>query len=80
MLIMLMIYFRQRNVQSRIFVDETLLQIDEGQNYWLWIAYEPTINTCLMMRLSIGKNHFLRMLSVLQTATTRVWQKKANSH
>ncbi|MDQ3903601.1 MAG: hypothetical protein M3247_08180 [Thermoproteota archaeon] len=25
---------------KQIFVDETLLKID-GQNYWLWVAYEP---------------------------------------
>ena len=28
-----------------------MLQID-GQNYWLWIAYEPNLNVCLMMHLS----------------------------
>jgi transposase-like protein len=33
---------------KEIFVDETLLRID-GQDYWLWIAYEPNLNTCLMM-------------------------------
>jgi hypothetical protein len=27
-----------------IFVDETLLQIEDGKDYyWLWIAYEPLI-------------------------------------
>ena len=31
-----------------IFVDETLIQID-GQDYWLWIAYEPNMDLCLMM-------------------------------
>src|SRR5690606_11568929 len=36
---------------STIFVDETLLQID-GHDYWLWIAYEPALNTCLAMHLS----------------------------
>jgi hypothetical protein len=30
-----------------IFVDETLLQID-GQDYWMWIAYKPVINTCML--------------------------------
>jgi hypothetical protein len=33
---------------KEIFVDETLLQID-GQNYWLWMAYEPNLDVCLMM-------------------------------
>gem|GEM_PF-2541076 len=40
-----------RRLVSTIFVDETLLQID-GHNYWLWIAYEPAIDTCLAMHLS----------------------------
>ena len=31
-----------------IFVDETLIQID-GKDYWLWIAYEPDMDLCLMM-------------------------------
>jgi transposase-like protein len=31
-----------------IFVDETLLKVD-GIEYWLWIAYEPKLNSCLMM-------------------------------
>jgi transposase-like protein len=34
-----------------IFVDETLLQID-GVDYWLWIAYEPGLNKCIMMHVS----------------------------
>lgn len=37
-----------RRLVKEIFVDETLLQID-GKDYWLWIAYEPALNTCLMM-------------------------------
>ena len=40
-----------RRLVKAIFVDETLLSID-GQDYWLWIAYEPALNTCLMMHLS----------------------------
>jgi putative transposase len=40
-------------------VDEKLLHID-AQNYWLWIAYEPGINTCLMkMHLSKEKTIFV---------------------
>jgi transposase-like protein len=42
---------------KEIFVDETLLRID-GQDYWLWIAYEPNLNTCLMMHLSQEKELF----------------------
>lgn len=40
-----------RRLVNKIFVDETLLQID-GQDHWLWIAYEPKLNSCLMMHLS----------------------------
>jgi putative transposase len=43
---------------KRIFVDETLLRID-GQDYWLWIAYEPTLNRCLMMDLSRERTIFV---------------------
>ncbi len=42
---MLLIYSRQTNVQSR--------------DYWLWIAYEPDINTCLMMHLSRERTIFI---------------------
>jgi putative transposase len=34
-----------------IFVDETLLQI-AGHDCWLWVAYEPNLDACLMMHLS----------------------------
>jgi putative transposase len=37
-----------RHLVKRIFVDETLLKID-GQKYWLWVAYEPNLDVCLMM-------------------------------
>jgi putative transposase len=43
---------------KRIFVDETLIKI-EGQNYWLWIAYEPNLNVCLMMHLSRERTIFV---------------------
>jgi transposase-like protein len=33
---------RHHSVKA-IFVDETMIQID-GQDYWLWIAYEPNLN------------------------------------
>lgn len=41
-----------------IFVDETLLQID-GIDYWLWIAYEPSLNKCIMMHLSRERTLFV---------------------
>ena len=39
---------------KRIFVDETLITI-RGREYWLWIAYEPSLHRCLMMRLSVER-------------------------
>jgi putative transposase len=47
-----------RRLVKEIFVDETLLQID-GKDYWLWIAYEPALNTCLMMHLSRERTIFV---------------------
>lgn len=43
---------------KKVFVDETLLKID-GQEYWLWIAYEPTMNKCLAMHLSRERTIFV---------------------
>lgn len=43
---------------KEIFVDETLLKIDV-QEYWLWIAYEPNLNKCLMMHLSRERTIFV---------------------
>ena len=28
-------------------VDETFIQIDGNNDYWLWIAYEPDMDLCL---------------------------------
>jgi hypothetical protein len=39
-----------KNQVKMIFVDETLIQID-GMDYWLWIAYEPAMDLCLMMHI-----------------------------
>jgi transposase-like protein len=47
-----------RRLVKEIFVDETLLRID-GQDYWLWIAYEPNLNTCLMIHLSKERTIFV---------------------
>ena len=41
-----------------IFVDETLIQID-GKDYWLWIAYEPDMDLCLMMHISRERTIFV---------------------
>ncbi|MEW6603687.1 MAG: DDE-type integrase/transposase/recombinase [Thermoproteota archaeon] len=47
-----------RRLVRVIFVDETLLQID-GHDYWLWIAYEPALGTCLAMHLSHERTIFV---------------------
>jgi transposase-like protein len=60
--------FRVNKKQVKmIFVDETLIQID-GMDYWLWIAYEPDMDLCLMMHIYNRKN-YLCMLSILQRIT-----------
>jgi transposase-like protein len=46
-----------------IFVDETLLQIDGQDYYWLWIAYEPDMDLCLMMHLSRERTIFVYVIS-----------------
>jgi putative transposase len=43
---------------KKVFVDETLLRID-GHDFWLWIAYEPNLNRCLMMNLSRERTIFV---------------------
>jgi transposase-like protein len=40
-----------RHKVRQIFVDETLVKIN-GMEYWLWVAYEPNLEVCLMMHLS----------------------------
>jgi putative transposase len=47
-----------RRLVRAIFVDETLIQI-EGKDYWLWIAYEPALNSCLTMHLSRERTLFV---------------------
>jgi putative transposase len=42
----------------QVFVDETLVKID-GLEYWLWIAYEPNLDVCLMMHLSRERTMFV---------------------
>jgi hypothetical protein len=41
-----------------IFVEETLLQIDDKDYWWLWIAYELALNICLMMHIYLEKEPF----------------------
>ena len=50
---------KQTDVWSELyFVDETLVQI-EGKDYWLWVAYEPALNMCLLMHLSRERTLFV---------------------
>jgi transposase-like protein len=50
----------RRLVKEIFVVDEALLlQINGGQNFWLWIAYEPNLNVCLMMHLSRERTIFV---------------------
>ena len=51
-------YRTDRRLVRAIFVDETLVRID-GIDYWLWIAYEPALNSCLMMHLSRERTLFV---------------------
>jgi putative transposase len=43
---------------KEIFVDETLVKIN-GQDYWLWLAYEPNLHVCLMFHLSRERTIFV---------------------
>ena len=63
-----------KHLVKEIFVDETLIQID-GQAYWLWIAYEPNINSCLMMHLSKERTIFICYHFFLNNLGLDIWQK-----
>jgi transposase-like protein len=58
---------------KRIFVDETLVTI-KGREYWLWIAYEPSLDRCLMMRLSVERTLMICYL-FLKDVTRRYGRK-----
>ena len=36
-----------------------MIQIDGGQDYWLWIAYEPNVDLCLMVHISRERTIFI---------------------
>jgi putative transposase len=55
-------FITARYIVREIFVDETLLKIN-GQDYWLWIAYEPNLNTCLMICIFQEKEQFLFVIN-----------------
>ena len=53
-----------KNNVKEIFVDETLIQIN-GQDYcWLWVAYEPNLDTCLMVHIYIKRESNFCVLSI----------------
>ncbi len=44
----------QASGQGNIFVvDETLLQIEDNDYYWLWIAYAQNLGVCLAMHFLV---------------------------
>jgi len=47
-----------RHAVHEIFVDDTMVRVD-GRDYWVWIAYEPNLNVCLMMHLSRERTIFV---------------------
>jgi transposase-like protein len=55
-------FITHRSMIKEIFIDETLLKID-GQDYWLWIAYEPNLKSCVMMHIYQEKGQFLFVIN-----------------
>jgi hypothetical protein len=55
----------KENLVKEIFVDETLIQIN-CENYWLWVAFEPKINSCLLFHLSRERT-YLSLVSSLSS-------------
>jgi IS1 family transposase len=63
----------------------------DGQNYWLWIAYEPNtytfvfvifhiyIHTHIYIYIYQEKERFC-LLSVLQADQDKIWKKETNIH
>lgn len=47
-----------RHSVREIFVDETLFKIN-GQDYWLWLAYEPNLHVCLLFHISRERTIFV---------------------
>ena len=48
-------------------VNETLLKINGQQDYqyWLWLAYEPNLNVCLLLfHLSIKRKNYLSLYAI----------------
>lgn len=51
---------------KKIFVDETLLKINDGQDYWLWLAYdELNLHVCVCYFTFQEKEQFLYAISSL---------------
>jgi hypothetical protein len=61
---------------KKIFVDETLLKINDGQDYWLWLAYdEPNLHVCLLFHISRERTIFVCYQFFRQIRTTRFGNK-----
>ena len=63
-----------KNQVKMIFVDETLIQID-GKDYWLWIAYDPNMDLCLMVHMSRERTIFLYAINSLSSSQEKIWTK-----
>ncbi|MFL6349928.1 MAG: hypothetical protein ACJ72X_16765, partial [Nitrososphaeraceae archaeon] len=69
-----------RNLVKEIFVDETLVKID-GQNYWLWIAYdddEPNIyiRACYFIYISRERTIFFVCYQFFKQIRTKFGRRK----
>lgn len=43
---------------KQIFVEEILIKVN-GQDAWLWVAYEPNLHVCLLFRLPAERTIFV---------------------
>jgi transposase-like protein len=58
---------------KKIFVDETLLKIN-GQDYHLWLAYEPNLHVCVCYFTFQEKEQFLYAISSLDRDKNKIWK------
>jgi hypothetical protein len=57
---------------KQLVVDETLVRIN-GQDFWLWIAYEPNLYSCLTMH--IYQKGLLCVLPITQASKEYIWKE-----
>jgi transposase-like protein len=58
---------------KKVFVDETLLKIN-GQDYRLWLAYEPNLHVCVCYFTFQEKEQFLYAISSLDRDKNKIWK------